>query len=69
MLYASGSGWICGRFVLNEASTLDEIIMIMKFERELMNGMAKLKIHFWINIRKLDFPLLSQHNCYNISDS
>ena len=46
MLYASGSGWICGRFILNEASTLDKIIMMMKFERELMNGMEELKNSF-----------------------
>lgn len=27
MLYASGSGWICGKSVLNEASALDKIVV------------------------------------------
>ena len=30
VLYASGSRWICGRFVLNKVSTLDKIVVVMK---------------------------------------
>ena len=30
VLYASGSRWICWRFILNEVSTWDKIVVVMK---------------------------------------